>query len=346
MDAQEFISRYTAGEKYFPGINLHNADLSRIHLDAVDFSGANFEFVQFGDAYAKYVNSQINFSGAKFRNCTLSGQFNFCNFTEAHIKYGNLECAKFFDCDWRRVKAEFCLLTWTCFVRANFEGASLGGSGAAPTEFWDTIGYKGELIAGFSYLLEPPPVRVTQDSTEEYQQRIEAGRAFLARMDVKEFLARYKAGERDFRGVSLYRADLRRFPLDGVDFSGAVFQYVKFSGNYTDCINSHINFSGVKFWDCDLTGKFSFCDFRNANIGSCNLWYSQFSDCDWRGVKTKYCEMTATCFIRVNLEGASLGGSGEEPFQFLDIIDENGKFISGWTHYKSSIIKNKINYRT
>ncbi|MDY7005108.1 MAG: pentapeptide repeat-containing protein [Cyanobacteriota bacterium] len=149
MDAQEFILSYTAGKKYFPGINLHRADLSRIHLDAVDFSGANFEFVQFGDAYAKYVNSHINFSGAKFRNCTLRGQFNFCDFVEAHIKYGNLECAKFFDCNWRGVKAEFCLLTWTCFVRANFKGASLGGSGAAPSEFWDTIGYKGELIPFF-----------------------------------------------------------------------------------------------------------------------------------------------------------------------------------------------------
>ncbi|MGB3510246.1 MAG: pentapeptide repeat-containing protein [Microcoleaceae cyanobacterium] len=339
MDAQEFISRYTAGEKYFRGISLYRADLSRIPLDAVDFSGASFEFVLFGDAYAKYVNSYVNFSGAKLRNCTLRGQFNFCDFTEAQIKYGNLECAKFFDCDWRGVQAKYCLLTWTCFVRANFEGASLGGSGAAPSELWDTIGYKGELIPGFSYLLDPPPVMLTQNSTEEYQQRIEAGRAFLARMDVKEFLARYKAGERDFRGVSLYRANLRRFPLDGVDFSGAVFQYVKFCGAYTDCVNSHIDFSGAKFWGCDITGKFSFCDFRSAEMVHCDLEWTRFYDCDFRRANSRLCNIDGTEFVRVNFEGAKLSGSGQDPCELCDVIDYKGELISGWTRYLNSLYK-------
>ncbi|MDY7005107.1 MAG: pentapeptide repeat-containing protein [Cyanobacteriota bacterium] len=150
-------------------------------------------------------------------------------------------------------------------------------------------------------------------------------------MDVKEFLARYKVGERDFRGVSLYRADLRRFPLDGVDFSGAIFQYVKFCGHYTDCVNSHINFSGAKFWSCDITGEFSFCDFRNTNIGSCNLESTRFSDCDWRGAKTKYCNMTRTHFVRVNLQGVTWGGYGEEPCRFWDVIRDDGVFIPGFT---------------
>lgn len=277
------------------------------------------------------TNCQINFNAAKLRNCTLRGQFNFCNFTEARIKYGNLECAKFFDCDWRGVQAEFCLLTWTCFVRANFEGASLRGSGAAPSEFWDTISYKGELIPGFSYLLDPPPVMLTQDSTEEYQQRIEAGRAFLARMDVKEFLARYKAGERDFRGVSLYRADLRRFPLDGVDFSGAIFQYVKFCGSYTDCVNSHINFSSAKFWGCDITGKFSFCDFRNTEMVHCDLEWTRFYDCDFRGANARLCNIDGTKFVRANLEGSELSGSGQDPCRFWDVIRDDGVFIPGFT---------------
>jgi uncharacterized protein YjbI with pentapeptide repeats len=152
-------------------------------------------------------------------------------------------------------------------------------------------------------------------------------------MDGAEFLSRYAAGEKDFRGISLLRADLTKVPLDSVDFSGARFERVKFCGSYSNCINTSVNFSDARFWDCDLTGEFSFCDFRNADMGSCDLECTRFFDCDWRGVKTKFCNFTLTRFVRVNLEGAVLKGFGEEPCEFWDVIGLKGEFIPGFTEF-------------
>jgi len=149
-------------------------------------------------------------------------------------------------------------------------------------------------------------------------------------MDGPEFLSRYAAGEKDFRGISLLRADLTKVPLDSVDFSGARFEGVTFCGSYSNCINTSVNFSGAYFWACELKGQFDFCDFRDTEIVSCNMECTRFFDCDFRGANTRLCNLSNTCFIRVNFEGSKLSGSGEDPCNFWDVIRDDGVFIPGF----------------
>jgi uncharacterized protein YjbI with pentapeptide repeats len=150
-------------------------------------------------------------------------------------------------------------------------------------------------------------------------------------MEGPEFLSRYAAGEKDFRGISLLHADLTKVPLDSVDFSGARFDRVKFCGAYSNCINTSVNFSGAYFWYCDLTGQFSFCDFRDTEIVSCDMEFTHFYDCDFRRANTKLCKLDGTSFVRVNFEGAKLSGSpAQDPCYFWDVIRDDGVFIPGF----------------
>jgi hypothetical protein len=77
---------------------------------------------------------------------------------------------------------------------------------------------------------------------------------------------------------------------------------------------------------------------KDAIIDHCVLESARFFDCDLRKFKTIGCNMTCTAFTRVNLQGADLGGFGEEPCRFWDVIRPDGVLIPGFTLnlYRSS----------
>ena len=53
-------------------------------------------------------------------------------------------------------------------------------------------------------------------------------------MDAEELLRRYGAGERDFRGIILYRADLGGAELHSVDLSGARLININLEGAFLE----------------------------------------------------------------------------------------------------------------
>ncbi|MCC5657426.1 pentapeptide repeat-containing protein [Nostoc sp. XA010] len=56
-----------------------------------------------------------------------------------------------------------------------------------------------------------------------------------------------------------------------------------------------------------------------------------FFDCDLRGATSTYANLTSAHFTRVNLQGAKLGGSGEDPCEYWDVIRHDGVFVPGFT---------------
>ncbi|MEG3875923.1 pentapeptide repeat-containing protein [Microcoleus sp. herbarium7] len=153
------------------------------------------------------------------------------------------------------------------------------------------------------------------------------------RITVEELLRRYAAGDRDFRHIILEYADLSGVELQNIDLTSAQFNYV--------------NLSGINLNMCKLrSAQFWYCNFTDAKIYNSDLESTRFFDCDLRGANTSAtCNLTCTRFTRVNFQGAKLGGTGEDPCEFRDVIRQDGVFISGFTSnlYRSSYKANTDN---
>ncbi|MCC3411982.1 MULTISPECIES: pentapeptide repeat-containing protein [unclassified Microcoleus] len=136
---------------------------------------------------------------------------------------------------------------------------------------------------------------------------------------VEELLRRYVAGDRDFRNIILEYADLSGVELQNIDLTGAQFNYV--------------NLSRVNLHRCKLrSAQFWYCNFTDAKIYDSDLESTRFFDCDLRGANTSAtCNLTCARFTRINFQGAKLGGTGEDPCEFRDIIRQDGVFIPGFT---------------
>ncbi|MCT7991947.1 pentapeptide repeat-containing protein [Laspinema olomoucense] len=149
-------------------------------------------------------------------------------------------------------------------------------------------------------------------------------------MDGEELLRCYDAGERDFRAIILQHTDLSNVKLNSVNLSGACFYNVNLHGANL----KNVNLSSTEWWDCNLLAvQFWLCNLKDAIMEHCVLESARFFDSDLRRVYTRFCNATCTNFIRVNLQGADLGGYGEEPCGFWDVIRPDGVFISGFTYH-------------
>ncbi|MCT7971793.1 pentapeptide repeat-containing protein [Laspinema olomoucense] len=149
-------------------------------------------------------------------------------------------------------------------------------------------------------------------------------------MDAKELLRRYDAGERDFRAIILQHTDLSRVKLDSVNLSGACF----YSVNLHAANLKNVNLSSTEWSDCNLLAlQFWLCNLKDAIIEHCDLESARFFDCDLRGIRISLSNVSRAAFTRVNFQDAKLGGSGEDPCEFWDVIRPDGVLIPGFTFH-------------
>lgn len=96
-------------------------------------------------------------------------------------------------------------------------------------------------------------------------------------MDIEELKRRYKAGERDFAGISL-RGNTMNVLLDGANLRGADLSECKILSPYFREANlSKVNLSGT-----DIDGRLFDCNLERANLqGATGLG---FVNCNMRGV--------------------------------------------------------------
>lgn len=124
MDGEELLRRYDAGERDFRAIILQHTDLSKVKLDSVNLSGACFYHVNLQSANLK----NVNLSSTEWSDCNLFAEFCFWNLKDAIIDRCDLESPRFFDCDIRRICTRLCNLTYTHFIRVNFQAMGRVGS--------------------------------------------------------------------------------------------------------------------------------------------------------------------------------------------------------------------------
>lgn len=109
-------------------------------------------------------------------------------------------------------------------------------------------------------------------------------------MTREELLEHYAAGERDFRGIDLSRANLEEVCLEEINLEGA-------------------DLRGTLFFRSNLIGAI----FRNANLEGADLSMTVLDATDFRGANISYCSNMETSMIRANFrdaeqEGTTLGG--------------------------------------
>jgi uncharacterized protein YjbI with pentapeptide repeats len=133
----------------------------------------------------------------------------------------------------------------------------------------------------------------------------------MAKIAAEEFLARYQAGERDFRGIDLSGVDLsgsewRDINLSGADLGGANLTGVKWS---------HINFSGADLRDANLTG--SLITSGGMYGASFNANGAEFIDCYMMGAWIEG-SLENTTISRCDLLGASFNHTVIQNVKFID----------------------------
>ncbi|VEP17903.1 putative Pentapeptide repeat family protein [Hyella patelloides LEGE 07179] len=106
----------------------------------------------------------------------------------------------------------------------------------------------------------------------------------------EELLARYAAGERDFRGIILQYISLDGVKLEEVDFTGAIFNAVSFESvpvaiedtyRVEQTIFTNCNFSCSEWWFCCYIPKLIGCNLQFAVMEGC-CFGPKFVDCDWK----------------------------------------------------------------
>ena len=149
----------------------------------------------------------------------------------------------------------------------------------------------------------------------------------------EELLAQYQQGKRDFRGVILQYTSLDIAKLEGVDFTGAIFNNVSLQLTFINC-----NFFCSEWWFCRIP-KFMGCNMQYAVFEGC--YFSGISvDSDWKNSQTMSPYHDEFIYERCDLRGMrkSSGGIylGPEDYctpgfgvLYKNTFDEDGFFHSG-----------------
>ena len=137
-NAQELLSRYEKGERFFPCSTLPQADLSGIDLTGSDLSGSSLQGVNLAKAVLQEVNLQdaflleANLQDADLRWANLRGaDFRKVNFQQANLLGAKLRDADLQDADFKGVKG--------------LSAGQLGGTNVCGAKLPDEIKVFGEL---------------------------------------------------------------------------------------------------------------------------------------------------------------------------------------------------------
>ena len=142
-------------------------------------------------------------------------------------------------------------------------------------------------------------------------------------MSPDELLARYRAGEREFSGMSLIEANLSGANLKGVNLEGAVLKMVNLSGanlsganlsgaklNLTKLGKANLSYTNLQGTNLSVT-NLTLADLQHANLQRATLIKAELqranlSQANLQGVNLTNADLQDTKFCRTNLQGANL----------------------------------------
>jgi hypothetical protein len=98
------------------------------------------------------------------------------------------------------------------------------------------------------------------------------------KMTAEELIQRYKAGQRDFRGVNLSEEILLWADLRGANFSGSILRGTNF--NWANL--SEVDLTAADLRDADLAwANLKKADLREANLSGANFSAASLKGADW-----------------------------------------------------------------
>lgn len=122
-------------------------------------------------------------------------------------------------------------------------------------------------------------------------------------MTAEELLERYATGERDFRGITLYKANLIKVNLSGADFSNAnLSDSYLIAANLKNCVFQKTCLEGVDLTSAVLVRA----DLGNDNLTSSRLIGSNCREANFTNVALHNSFIDSACFHGANLTGAHL----------------------------------------
>ncbi|MCU0547302.1 MAG: pentapeptide repeat-containing protein [Oscillatoriaceae cyanobacterium Prado104] len=259
MDAEELITKYTAGERDFTAILLCEANLSRVNL-----SGANFS-----DAILSLTNMsgtnlcEANMRKAKLNVARLSG----ANLNKANLNGAILNVANLIRADLSDAQLVEATLIRAELIRADLSGANLSGANLSEADLREATLREANLEQAD---LSGAHLRGTTIAAANLE------RANLHRADLSRA---------DLRGASLCNAELRQANLSqanlsGADLRGANLRWADLSGaNLTGADLDEARLSGANLYGANLSNV----NLLNATLVHADLTQVNLAHADWVG---------------------------------------------------------------
>jgi uncharacterized protein YjbI with pentapeptide repeats len=283
MKAEDFLKKYAAGERNFPGANLSEANLTSANLNDVNLTGANLSVANLSGANL----SSANLSRAKLNVAKLSGaNLSKTNLTEAILNVANLTLADLSGAE----------LSHASFVRAELSRADLSNADLSQTNFSGADLKDAKLRT--SNLTNANLSRADLKWANLTAATLTGANLHGTDLSSTDFsgadlsnteLRQANLSRANLRGANLSQANLRWADLSGADLSGSDLSGAKLSGaNLTGANLSNSTLLGTTLVHVDLTrANLIGVDWAGADLSGATLTGAKLYAAPRFGVKTE-----------------------------------------------------------
>ena len=284
MESEEFLSKYAAGERNFPGINLCEANLSAVNLSGANLSGANLSVANLSGANL----SGANLSHAKLNVARMSG----ANLSKANLNRAILNVANLIRADLGGAELIQAALIRAELIRAEFSRANLSGANLSSADLREAKLRQANLSrANFS------------------SANLRGASLTAANLEGANFhgsdLSRADLTGANLRDAELRQANLSCTNLSGANLSGTNLRWVDLSGaNLRWADLSDAKLSGANLMGADLSNA----NLLNASLVHADLTQARLIRADWTGADLSGATLTGAKLYAVSRFGLKTEG--------------------------------------
>ncbi|MGB8689884.1 MAG: pentapeptide repeat-containing protein, partial [Microcoleus sp.] len=300
VSVEEFLRRYSEGEKDFTGINLAGADLSGKSIKSgVNLSNANLVKANLSQADLRSANlNQSNLSNTNLSNADLrSANLNQANLANANLNQANLSSANLNQANLANANFSQADLCSAKLEKANLRKASLR---AAKLEYanFSEADLNGANLSGSTLSQQ------TKFTSANLGQANLSG-LFLRKVD----MINADLTNANLSNTNLLEANLDGANIKGVQLQGAIYDEATLFPTEFDPVTTgaYLLAPDVSLPNVDLTGRYLIsvklmgADLQGVNLSSTQLNYS-----DLRGANLSVAKLQGANLDNTNLGGANL----------------------------------------
>ncbi len=284
MEIEEFLNKYNAGERDFPGVNLSEANLSAVNLTGANLSGANLSVANLSGANL----SLVNLSHAKLNVARLSG----ANLSKANLNRAILNVANLIRADLGGCEMIQAALIRAELIRAELSRVNLSGANLSSADLREAKLRQANLS------------RANLGSANLRGASLTAANLEGANLHGAD-LSRADLTGANLRDVELRQANLSCINLSGANLSGANLRWADLSGanlRWADLSDSKL--SGANLIGADLSNA----NLLNSSLVHADLTQARLIRADWTGADLSGAILTGAKLYAVSRFGLKTEG--------------------------------------